>query len=301
MILHKYLSFFIYLIFCSTHCMANRIDSLNTDKQVIAFLNHNFPTQKNDLYYFDHYYNETIKVADSLKVKKWVKVDMDQNGETDLVVFNGNYLQDIFVILSKNGKFEKVSACQNECKYHWIYPIVSSINKKPVILLYHQGQYGYDDSTKHFLYTPLEIDTITFWKGRFLNYISKLKTYTIQGIKIFNDGICEGECPRIDIKVNANNFKNQCSKELQWDNNPKKFVGKLSSVEIKAILSILDYSNFSELPEQYQISCSDQPTTTLTIEYNNGQTKAIRDNGSFGNFTLAEIYKIANKIKWIPQ
>jgi hypothetical protein len=282
-------------------CNGNRIDSLKTDNQVLAFLKKTFPRKKHNPYYFDRYYNETIKVADSLKVKKWVKIDIDQNAETDLLVFDGNYLQDIFVVLSKNGNLEKVSACHDDCKYHWIYPVISRINKKPVILLYHQSQYGYDDSTKHFLYTPLAIDTITFWKGRFLNYINELKTYSIQSIKIYNDGICEGECPRIDIKINVSDFENQCSKELQWDSKPKKFVGKLSQLDVKNILSILEYSNFSELPEQYQISCTDQPTTTLTVTYNNRQIKTIQDYGSFGNFTLAEIYKITNKIKWVPQ
>jgi len=301
MTFYQFLSFFICFIPCSIFCKANQIDSLKTDEQVLEFLNKTFPTKKENPYYFDHYYNETIKVADSLKVKKWIKIDIDQNGETDLLVFEGNYLQNIFVILSKNGKLEKVSACRDECKYHWIYPVISRINKKPVILLYYQSQYGYDDSTKHFLYTPLATDTITFWQGRFLNYINELKTYKIQSIEIYNDGICESECPRINIKIDINNFENQCSKELQWDSKPKKFTGKLSSTEIKKMLSIFGYSNFSELPEQFSITCSDQPTTTLTIKYNNGRVKTIRDNGSFGNFTLAEIYKITDKINWVPQ
>ncbi len=296
----QYLNIILFVLL-SEGCLANSIDSLKTDKEVLLFLKQTFPTSKDKPYYFDDYANETINVADSLKVKKWIKVDFDQNGETDLVVFNGNYSQDIFVVLSKNGKFEKVSAYQDECKYHFIYPVVSRINKKLVILLYHQSLNGYNDSTKHFIYTPLAIDTITFWRGKFLNYINELKTYTIQNIKIFNDGICESECPRIEIKINAINFQNQCSKESKWDSNPEKFTGHLTVTEIKGMLSILEYSNFSELPEQYNISCSDQPTTTFTINYNNGQIKTIRDYGSFGNFTLAEIYKITNEINWVLQ
>ncbi len=295
---YKYLGILTSFIFCSTFCLANRIDSLKTDKEVLTFVKEQFPEYRDNQYYFDDYSNETIKVADSLNVKKWVKIDFDQNGETDILIFNASLSSDIFMILSKKGKYQKVIAHYDHCKYQFMYPVVARIDSKPVILLYNQFLDGYDDSAKHFNYTKLTVEIVTYFKGNFLNYLNVPKHYHIENIKIHNDGVCEGTCPLIDININAKAFKAECYKEINWDSKPKKFKGQLSPEAIREILIIFDYSNFTDLNEEFNFSCTDQPTTTLTVKYNNGQIKTIRDYGSSGNFTLTEIYRIANNIKW---
>ena len=120
-------------------------------------------------------------------------------------------------------------------------------------------------------------------------------------IELSNDGMCEGNCPKINISINAKTFENKCFKEMYWDNKPNSSIGQLSEKEIKKILSLLDYSNFADLKESYEVGCTDQPTTTLTITYDDGKTKTIKDYGSSGNFTLTEIYKIAYDIKWTEE
>ena len=63
----------------------NKIDSLLTDKEVFAFVKQKSPKFKGNGT-FDNYPNETQQIADSLKIKNWVKADIDNNGETDLLV-----------------------------------------------------------------------------------------------------------------------------------------------------------------------------------------------------------------------
>jgi hypothetical protein len=289
----------ISLLTCLNSCSANKIDSLKTDKDVFAFVRQFFNDFKSNGS-FDKYYNETIKVADSLKVRNWVKTDIDDNGETDLLVFRADALPNIFAILSLDGKFIKVTA-DYWCKYQFIYPIVTTVKNQNVILLYNQDQIDYDSNTKHFIYTKLSCDTLIVKQNLFLNFINTPKHYDIEQIEINKDGMCEGNCPKINITINPKTFENKCNKQMNWDNQPKNSSGQLTQEETKKILFLLDNSNFINLKNSYNVNCSDQPTTTLTITYDGGQIKTIQDYGSSGNFTLAEIYNIAYNIKWKEQ
>src|SRR5580765_2920311 len=73
----------------------NKIDSLKTDKDVFAFVRQNFPTYEGRES-FDDYRNETRQIADSFKVRNWTKADIDNNGETDLLIFRADRLPSIF-------------------------------------------------------------------------------------------------------------------------------------------------------------------------------------------------------------
>lgn len=274
----------------------NKIDSLQTDKEVFTFVKQKFPKFNVDGT-FDNYPNETQQIADSLKIKNWVKADIDNNGETDLLIFRAYNLPKIFAILSKGEKFTAISA-EYFCKYQFMYPVVTSVNNQNIVLLFNQDQIDYDANIKQFIYTKLTCDTLIVKDNLFVNYVQYSKQEQIEQIELFNDGMCEGNCPRINIAINAKTFENKCFKEMYWDNKPKPSTGQLSHKEIEKILSLLDYSNFTGLKEKYEVGCTDQPTTTLKITYDNGKIKIIQDYGSAGNFTLTEIYKIAYGIKW---
>jgi hypothetical protein len=283
-----------------TKTIPNKIDSLNTDKDVFTFIRKHFQ-EYDGRESFDYYRNETQQIADSLKVRNWVKADIDNNGETDLLVFRASKLPNIFSILSLGHKFEITSAKYSDCKYQFMYPVVTTLNNQVVILLYSQNQIDYDHNNKHFIYSKLACDTLLVKDNLFVNYVPAPTPTEIEKIEIDNDGICEGNCPRINISINAQTFSNKCSKEMFWDNKPRLSTGQLTKVEINRILSLLAYSNFTELNKNYEVGCSDQPTTTLTITYDNGKKKVIYDYGSSGNFTLTEIYKIAYGINWTEE
>jgi Domain of unknown function (DUF6438) len=276
-----------------------KIDSLQTDKEVFSFLKRQFP-EYNGNETFDNYRNETQQIADSLEVKNWVKTDIDNNGETDLLIFRANDLSDIFAILSNGGTFKAISA-QHFCKYQFIYPVVKAINNRNVIFLFSQDQTDYDAGTRHFIYTRLICDTLVVKDNLFVNYLRSPRREEVEKIELINDGECEGNCPRINISIDAKTFSNTCSKTMFAPNGRKLSTGRLSQNEIREMVSLLNYSNFTELNESYEVGCTDLPTTTLIITYDGGKTKTIRDYGSSGNFTLTEIYKIAYSIKWTEE
>src|SRR6202008_2940415 len=83
----------------SSSLLANEVDDLKTDKQVESFIRAQSPALGDArIAYKDFLYPDAIKqkIADSLKVKLWQKVDFDNNGQMDLLAYistNGqNYL-----------------------------------------------------------------------------------------------------------------------------------------------------------------------------------------------------------------
>jgi hypothetical protein len=292
-----FLGLFSIILIFNTSCSPNKIDLIKNDNDVFTFIQQFFATDRLDNS-FEKYYNETIHVADSLRVKKWVKVDLDNNGETDLLIFRANGLPKVLAILSFKEKYFPVIANYHPCKYQFIYPITKLINKQNVILLYSQNQTGYNDLNQHFTYTGIICDTIIIRDSLFLNYTQKQRTFNIEKIEFKNDGMCEGNCPKINVSIDPNKFTSSCSKILYWDSNPTSYSGTLNKEQIEKIVTILNYSNFVDFKNEYEVGCTDQTTSTLTITYNNGNTKTIQDYGSSGNFTLKEIYNVLHSIEW---
>jgi len=292
----RIISIILFLASCWPSKAENRIDSLKSDTEVLDFVGQFFP-DFNPLEGFERYYRKARKRARIFKVKNWVVTDIDNNGESDLIVFRAFSLPEVVVILSFKGRFKKATAGYR-CMNLEIYPLLTHTNGRNIILLYKQDSADFDTKRKKLILKKLNCDTIIVKDTLLLNYLPEPKTYDIENIEISNDGLCEGDCPRINIKINPKTLESECSEDF-WDCSLKSRKGKLSQYHISKILSLLSYSNFSDLNDDYNVECTDQTTTTLTITYDNGRTKQIMDYGSSGNFTLSEIYRIALKSNWI--
>lgn len=272
----------------------NKIDSLNSESAVFALVKYQMPEyQGNGV--FETYYGKRQKIADSLNIQNWIKTDIDNNGETDLLVFNAYRLPKIFAILSFSNKLVNISA-RYACNSYILYPVLGVLHNQKVIYIYKGEDSDYNTRFKH-----LTCDTLVVKEDAFLNYVDSPKGNDIESVKIYNDGMCEGNCPIINIEIDAKTYANKCSKQMyQWyiDRKPENSSGQLTELQIKKILSLLAYSNFTELKDNYSAACTDQTTTTMKITYGGGKTKIIKDYGSSGNFTLHEIYRLASNIEW---
>ena len=58
------------------------------------------------------------------------------------------------------------------------------------------------------------------------------------------------------------------------------------------IIDLLNYIDFPNLKNNYAVSWTDDQRCTLTITYNNGQKKEIRDYGLIGTYGLDRVYQL---------
>ena len=115
----------------------------------------------------------------------------------------------------------------------------------------------------------------------------------------FSTSGCFGECPVFNLDLNKNdvskfhaewyNFKK--SKNIKFKKEDKKFKTIISKIDFQQIEDILNYINFSELSKDYSVNWTDDQTSTLTIIYDDGKIKSIRDYGLVGTYGLKLLYK----------
>lgn len=287
-------------------CMAanaNEIDALKTDEQVLAFIKKLSTnderigrTSFNAHYSYD---SKTQKTADSLGVKNWVKIDFDQNGETDLTAFNLYDLQQIVAVFSINGKFKKINSTWSVgSKYSLTYPIIKNIDSKNLILIYHNQRTSNRIKLGEDLnYTPIKCDTIHFENGMFLNYYPDLEKHIIEGISIKSTNNDVGG--EMNMEIDFRNLKDSCFQMAGYRELAEKYTYKLTNEEILKVKYLLEQSNFSKLNDNLKYGIEHYQHYQIEIIYDNGKVKKIEDVGGVVNYNFAEIYNMMYNFKWV--
>jgi hypothetical protein len=277
----------------------NAIDRLTTDADVITFWDkalHLTPALR-----FEHYnpkYPPHIAfIADSLGTRDWWKTDLDHNSETDLLIFRRQGATELTFALASQGTYRVVSPTYAS-EIGLIYPVVKRLHDRNAIFLYHQIQLGYDDEAKRFLYSPLLCDTLVYAQGHVLNYVAQPRRHRLEQVIVENDGRCEGDCPTMRVVIDAQHLVATAEREDKEQGKRKHYRGTLPATRIKEVLGILNYANFPALDSTYQARMYDLTTTKLTVVYDGGKRKVVRDYGSSGTCTLAVLYGLATDLKW---
>lgn len=285
---------------------ANEIDSLKTDKQVLTFIKKLLPkderiaeTSFDKPYSYD---KKTQKTADSLGVKNWVKIDFDQNGETDLIAFNLHDLQQIVAIFSINGNYKIINSTWSVgYKYSLTYPIIKNIDGKNLILIYHNQRTSNRIKLGEDLnYTPVECDTIHYEKGMFLNYYKNLEKYKVESIEIMGEDNDLGTT--VKVKIDFINLNDSCL-ESRYNSSiyplKEKFTYKLTQSEILKIKYLLEQSNLSALNNNVRFGIEHHYDYQVEIVYDNGKVKKFEDKGGVVNYNFSEIYNMMYNFKWV--
>ena len=286
---------------------ANEIDGLKTDKQVLAFIkklsSKDERIAETSFYKPYSYDKKTQKTADSLGVKNWIKIDFDQNGETDLIAFNLYDLQQIVAVFSINGKYKKINSTWSVgFKYSLTYPIIKNIDSKNLILIYHNQRTSNRIKLGEDLnYTPIECDTIHYEKGMFLNYYQNLEKHTIESIDIKSTNNDVGG--ERNMKIDFRNLKDSCF-EISYNYSttyPIKeiFTYKLTQSEILKIKYLIEGSNFPTLKNNNKYNLSHHNKYSIEIIYDNGKVKKIEDVGGVVNYNFSEIYIMMYNFNWV--
>ena len=144
--------------------------------------------------------------------------------------------------------------------------------------------------------SALQYIDLTFKYGDFVEYNSNPKSYSIEKIE-YQTTMCYGTCPKFYISIlkdKSSIFKAEAyNRELR---NPKEIKGvfntTLSDTSFLEIINLLNYIDFPNLNDNYAVGWTDDQTCTLTITYDNGQTKAIKDYGLIGTYGLDKLYQL---------
>jgi hypothetical protein len=273
---------------------ANQIDSIQSAKEIEALLSKTDERLKifkvmSDLKFPD---KSCQKTADSLKISPWAKADFDNNGLTDLLVIgcNGHEFLAVCILDEGNNKYNLIFLTRRafeDCSF----PLVRT-DDGSVKIEYFYFSYLTDKNepfTQHLLKK-----TLVYKFGDFIEDTNNQGNHSIQKIEYSTSG-CFGRCAVFDLEISPNRAALWGAERYNQIKN-KVFSGTfkttLDSSRYKQIIDLVNYIDFEKLDQNYEISWSDDQTAIITITYDDGKTKTIRDYGLFGTFGLNRLYNL---------
>lgn len=268
----------------------NKIDSLNTAKEVQEFLDND---QNKISYYLNvqdkiNYDSYCKVIADSLNFKQnWEKADFDGNGFTDLLV-TGNTTEGskTIYILDKGDHFESKNISKGklyeQCSFSSIKD--NKIEYQSVKILSRLG----------FLSNLIK-ENFIYKYGGFIEENTAPKRHNILEIEFETSGSYRNNFV-LKMEMVSNG-------DITWTSRNDGFLtagiyrAKISQAKFKEIVDVLNYIDFENLADSYEANYSDAATTYLKITYDNLKVKNIRDNGSMGTRGLRKLYDLLNDLK----
>lgn len=216
-------------------------------------------------------------IADTFNAKPWTKADFDNNGYTDLLVIGKDYTHSVIVIsdVGKDNFIMKDLARKffQDCTI----PVVQNDGEQPVITYYSWGK-------------PTLAKTLIYKFGDFIESNNSPGTYRIEKIEYRTSG-CFGACPSFGLTIDSN--RKAIYKPIYFNNRKKgKYTGKIKTPQFDELAKLLNYIDFLNLQDNYFVSWTDDQTSYLTITYNGGNIKNMKDYGLIGTFGLSRVYEI---------
>jgi len=281
--------FCLSLFYSQSKKIYNKIDSLNSAKDVQEFLNND----KNKInYYLDvedkiDYDRYCALIADSLKLKQnWGKADFDNNGLTDLLI-TGKISEGpkTIYILDKGDHFESKNLSKGQLYEQCSFSLVkdNKIEYHSVKIL---NRYGFIRRLT---------ENIVYKSGDFIEENTKPKRHNILEIQFENSGSHWNKFV-LKMEIISNGDIIWVSKDDDFFQTGT-YQAKLSQAKFKEIVELLNYIDFENLQDEYEVGYSDAPSMYLTITYDNLKIKKIRDSGGMGTRGLRIFYDLLNDLK----
>lgn len=267
-----------------TLVLANKIDNLETDEDIESFIH------KQDKEFKDFYivsiktlYYDTLqqKIADSLGVKSWQKVDFDNNGLSDLLIYGMKGGKSYLLAVIDEGK-EFTFHSLNRGFDDIYFPVVKTIDKQ--VFLFHNKRcdFCFNDEKK-----VISTDTLIYKFGNFIENNFNPLSYKIEKIE-YSTTMCFGTCPVFELEINSDRTAKYNA--IQYNDKTGKFKTRIDTANFNSIFSLLNYIDFPNLKDKYSVNWTDDQSCTLTITYDNGKRKKITDYGLIGSYGLGIIY-----------
>ncbi|MBC7525325.1 MAG: hypothetical protein H7239_12930 [Flavobacterium sp.] len=299
----------IFTIIFSNIVFGNKIDNLKTTKDVIEFVktvhpeygiirDKNFKYGIFDIKSIDSTYSQ-LKCREIFKIneiKNWEKIDINNDGLTDLIFISHfyGYTQNVIIDEGKNG-FKLIRNIINfdECEY--VKPIKVQ-DKNELRIRKVNLPFDFDDDIEKYI----KIDTLTYKYDSFIELNNKvIIDNEIKSIE-FKTNLCFGICPVYKLTINKNGQAEFIGIELT--NFKGKSIKQLNQKNVDKIFNMLNYIEVKKFNDYYEVNYTDAPTVTLDIFFENGTVKKIKDYGLNGTYGLSALYsklkELAEKTKW---
>lgn len=276
----------------------------------------------NNNYY--HHVSEKIKqAADSLGINKsFYKGDFDHNGTTDLLFIGDNtscegYDQElekpyscnssIKVILDLEGKYEVKDLLPNH--FDFVVPLITKIDNKDYVSVFGEELTEYLEGSTYRQNYKMVSKILDYKYANFIEYNAAPISHSIKKIE-YSTGICFGTCPSFSMEIHQNGNAKFIAKAFNFtdEKDPKSeekaykalnkgkdeghFEAKLKPEDFNRIQEMLNYIDFSNLKDDYWVNWTDDQSSTLTVTFNNGKKKKIKDYGLVGTYGLKNFYTI---------
>ena len=280
----------IYSIFVlaitTSFAFANEIENLKTNKEVNTFLTEYVLKKDSGTLMLD----ESKTNSEQYGKNKFYKLDLDNNGLTDLVV-DGKYLIAVIDNGSKNYSFHSIDRGGFSLNKYTLINIVNK-DEKPILVvrkyivkdafdyeedINYEGKIGGKDTEKN----------LVFKFGGFIEYNPKPNNLKIEEIN-FSNSLCFGSCPVFKLQINQD--KSAFYDAIQYNDKKGIFKATLDSESFNRIIETLKYIQISGINNKYSVPWTDDQTAFLAIKYNNGKVKKISDYGMIGTFGLENLY-----------
>lgn len=279
----------------------NHIDSIQSAQEIEALL----VKIKNS--YFQYFKVNTgmtfpdslnQKISDSLHVQPWTKADFDNNGLTDILVVGSIYNEFILLcVLDEGNNKYKFMFLTNHATGEYAFPVVKSENDTSAIeyVYFLQSADPYDDARSK---TRAKA-TLVYKSGGFTEENKQPAIHSIEKISYSTTG-CFGSCPVFNLEILADRSSSWHAERYNKINTEQvkgNFTAIIDVSKYNELTDMINYLDFENLKDNYSIPWSDNPSSTLTITYDNGKTKTIHDYGLQGTFGLSTLYKLLSNLR----
>jgi len=307
------------LLLASLAASANKIDELKTDSDVVRFLiplSPNFTSRympklviqpiDTIIKYFQK--NDCFSLAKTWGAKSWQKVDLNNDGLTDLVVICTRYRYSNFVVLDNGNNTFKLIQLQYSSFWNELINVIRYKGKN-LIVFHSMEEERVDKRPAFYRMWYARTDTLVYKFDHFIEMNEHPIKYDIDSV-IFHAGICYGLCPIFYAKL-SNNGKIRFEKDKPvkpqtvvikdpWGKPPKArnikaqtYVvakAKLTVKETNEIFDLINYIDFKHLKTKYAVPWTDDVHGWIRIKYKDGSFKEIEDYGERGTFGLSVLF-----------
>lgn len=288
----KILLISIYFFSCISISNASEIDDLTTPGQVLKFIDTKIlPKGEGFRYSYDD--------SSYFGKNKFLKLDLDNNGYTDLLV------RGFSILIILDNKEHKYQLCQ--AKKYGDDPFQNN-QLKDIISLTDTPVLIFDKSIDEYTRTMngvltenkfLGRDSLIIKFGQLIEYNSSPDNFQIENIKL-STTVCEGTCP--EFKLSINSQRNAEYSAIEYNDLKGNFKAKVDKESYNRLISTINYIKLNTLKKRYSVGVTDFPTYYLEIIYNNGNKKLIEDYGGDGTYGLKNLYsqlfKLRKNLNW---